>query len=198
MFWTELEDEQQEPAPPCMYPGCKSEGLYPAPQNPRALNKRLMFCLKHVREYNASWNGLDGFSSQEIFKMQHGNAHWNRPTWELGVGTESYESATFTQTAARDPFSIFNHLKNSATSEQKKAPPPETDYGVMPGQIRKACLELEIIPPLTKENVKSTYRSLARKYHPDLNKNAPESEEQLKRINDAYKTLLKYLEKRDA
>lgn len=39
------------------------------------------------------------------------------------------------------------------------------------------------------EEIKRAYRSLAKKLHPDLNKNNPKTEEQLKKVNEAYAVL---------
>ena len=47
-----------------------------------------------------------------------------------------------------------------------------------------------LCPPVTLEEIKTRYKTLAKKHHPDLNKNNPESEELLKKINMAY-TILK-------
>ena len=39
----------------------------------------------------------------------------------------------------------------------------------------------------TEEDIKKAYRKLARKYHPDLNKDHPkEAEEKFKEVNEAY------------
>ena len=41
----------------------------------------------------------------------------------------------------------------------------------------------------TKEEIKKAYKKLAKKYHPDLNKNDAKSSEKFKEINEAYSAL---------
>ena len=41
----------------------------------------------------------------------------------------------------------------------------------------------------TEKEVKSSFRKLARKYHPDANKNNKSAEEKFKEINEAYEVL---------
>src|ERR671925_676592 len=40
-----------------------------------------------------------------------------------------------------------------------------------------------------EDEIKKTYRKLARKYHPDLNPNNKQAEEKFKEINEAYEVL---------
>ena len=54
---------------------------------------------------------------------------------------------------------------------------------------------LKVKPTASMEEIKQAYRSLAKKLHPDLNKNNPKAEEQLKKVNEAY-DVLKDLAKR--
>jgi curved DNA-binding protein CbpA len=48
---------------------------------------------------------------------------------------------------------------------------------------------LEIDPTATPEDIKKSFRSLSKKYHPDKTKNDKEAEEKFKLINEAYTVL---------
>ena len=48
---------------------------------------------------------------------------------------------------------------------------------------------LKVKPTASMEEIKQSYRSLAKKLHPDLNKDNPKAEEQLKKVNEAYGVL---------
>ena len=50
-------------------------------------------------------------------------------------------------------------------------------------------ITLGVTKNATKEEIKKTYKKLARKYHPDLNPNNKEAEEQFKKIASAYEIL---------
>ncbi len=172
----------------CAYPDCGKEGEFPAPRDAQKLGQRIYFCLEHVKEYNKHWNGLEGLSSDEIFTMQQGG-YWNRPTWKMGVGSHSYKSATIDEKIT-DPYRVFGeHMRQQDTHK------PEPKQDMVPGQIRKACQTLGISTPRDLNKVKTAYRQLAKKYHPDLHQNAPDAVERIQRINDAYKILLTYAQR---
>jgi DnaJ-class molecular chaperone len=48
---------------------------------------------------------------------------------------------------------------------------------------------LGVTPEASSEDIKKSYRNLARKYHPDRNPGDQEGEERLKVINEAYQVL---------
>ncbi len=48
---------------------------------------------------------------------------------------------------------------------------------------------LGVSPNASEKEIKSAYRRLARKYHPDVNPNDPKAEERFKEINEAYEVL---------
>jgi len=48
---------------------------------------------------------------------------------------------------------------------------------------------LGILPSASQEEIKKAYRVLARKYHPDVNKE-PGAEERFRKINEAYRVLM--------
>ena len=56
----------------------------------------------------------------------------------------------------------------------------------------KKCMEiLSIQMPITLEKIKSSYKKLVKKYHPDINKDDNNAEKIFKEVNSAYKVLLK-------
>ena len=57
-------------------------------------------------------------------------------------------------------------------------------------QIQKALEILELPPFITKEDIRTQYRFLARKHHPDRGGDAAKME----KINEAYAILMKYIE----
>ena len=50
---------------------------------------------------------------------------------------------------------------------------------------------LGVPPTATDDEVKTAYRKLARKYHPDLNGGSPEAEAKMKEVNEAYSLITK-------
>ena len=50
---------------------------------------------------------------------------------------------------------------------------------------------LGVDPNATEDEIKKAYRSLAKKYHPDVNHGAPEAEAKMKEVNEAYSTVMK-------
>ena len=48
---------------------------------------------------------------------------------------------------------------------------------------------LEVTPTATPTELRRSYRRLARKYHPDLNRHNPDNDQRIKRLNEAYNVL---------
>ena len=50
---------------------------------------------------------------------------------------------------------------------------------------------LGISPSATEDEIKKAYRTLAKKYHPDVNHGSAEAETRMKEVNEAYSTIMK-------
>lgn len=50
---------------------------------------------------------------------------------------------------------------------------------------------LGISPDASEDEIKKAYRSMAKKYHPDVNNGSPEAEQRMKEVNEAYSTIMK-------
>ena len=53
---------------------------------------------------------------------------------------------------------------------------------------------MDLLPPLTMDQLRAKYKTLARALHPDLNPDDPDCEEKLKKVNTAYNTLKNAIE----
>lgn len=50
---------------------------------------------------------------------------------------------------------------------------------------------LGISPSASEDEIKKAYRSMARKYHPDVNGGSAQAEQKMKEVNEAYSTIMK-------
>ena len=166
---------------PCDMPGCLNHGEFRAPRD-RSLSEHYQFCQGHITEYNRAWNFFDGMNPAEVEEHVIRAFYGDRPTWKYReyASTEEalfdkiddiYDGETSKDNDKQDRFSQFSQF-------EKNSP----EVGAL------AIMGLE--PPITLEDIKKEYKILAKKYHPDHNKNDPKAEDVLKNINMAY-TILK-------
>src|ERR1051325_6122778 len=59
----------------------------------------------------------------------------------------------------------------------------------MPVEFKDYYQSLGVSKTATEEEIRQSFRKLARKYHPDVAKNKTEAEEKFKEINEAYEVL---------
>ena len=157
-------------------------GEYRAPKN-RGLRSYYWFCLDHVRGYNASWNYYDGMSADEIEQARRDDVTWNRPSWRLGgVGARSPHPI-------RDPFGIYEEEVESA-----HAPPAAP--ADLPREVRDALAELDMRHPPNRADLKTRYKELSKRHHPDATGGDKCKEERFKRISAAYAVLSRFLDGR--
>lgn len=175
----------------CAQRGCTEEGSFPAPRDPRDLKSRQYFCKEHIKEFNKRWNGLEGFSTNEIYTMQDYVGTWDKPTWKMGLNSQSDTSARFQFDTADDLFNFFNARR---TESAKTGASDERDM-TLPPDVHEACAIFSIEPPFNNQKLKRTYLNLVKKHHPDVNQNSEEAEATLKKINVAYQILSDYLER---
>jgi len=144
----------------CDWPGCAAEGAHRAPHSPQELDRHYWFCREHARAYNAQWDFFAGMTRDEIEAFQHDNATWHRPTWPLGG-------------------------QRGGAAGQASATPRGPDR-----KTRQALAELQLGSDVGLKDIKSRYKQLAKRYHPDANGGDKRAEDRLKRINEAYEYLL--------
>jgi DnaJ domain len=157
-------------------PNCGAPGEYRAPKSRRNLREYWWFCLEHVRAYNSTWDYYKGMSPAEFEQELRSDTAWQRPSWPLGrLGSAAWEDEVL-----RDPLHIL------ASGGVNK---PRSRAGEAPGDLREPLMTLGLTWPTTLDAVKSRYKELAKRHHPDANGGSRDAEERLKTINLAYATL---------
>lgn len=167
----------------CEMHGCPLSGEHKAPKH-RALDEYYHFCADHIRDYNKAWDFFSGMSETEIEKHVLKSHYGDRPTWKPSLH-EDPEEVLF-KTAQKTYFGEGASEKQN--EEQHKNRAYNNFDSSTPEHEALALMGLAV--PITIDEIKTRYKTLAKKYHPDLNRNDPKCEELLKRVNMAY-TILK-------
>lgn len=177
----------------CERPSCNDLGHYRAPKSPQNLNEYRFFCLKHIREHNKRWNFCAEMSEQEIVDFLEKDTIGHRPTWNKNGQSSTARTHQAKQSAFKfdDPFDFAKTIFDDADFEEYKQPAPL----LKPKKdIIDACNLLEITYPPKLSELREQYKTLVKKYHPDINKNNPMAEKKLRLIIDAYQIIKKYLD----
>jgi hypothetical protein len=162
-------------------PDCGAPGEYRAPKSRRNLKEYWWFCLEHVRAYNSSWDYYKGMTPAEMERELRSDTAWQRPSWPLGrLGSAAWEDEVL-----RDPLHI---LATGGIDRPASRARGETAWET-PADLREPLTTFGLTWPTTLEAVKSRYKELAKRHHPDANGGSREAEERLKIINLAYATL---------
>ncbi len=180
----EFQFDEGEPAVRvCDHPDCEDLGEFRAPRSRSDLRNYLWFCLAHVREYNRAWNYFQGMSQAEIEAYQHSSNTWHRPTWAMGVnGSRDHGAGMFEH--LQDDSGLFQGASQFNRTDGGKPAPPEASP-----PIRKALAVLDLPSMASATEVKLRYKTMAKRFHPDLNGGCKSAEERLKVINAAYSFL---------
>lgn len=171
----------------CDMPGCTEHAGYRAPKDRTQLRQYFWFCLDHVRQYNARWDFYKGMTPGQIEAQLRADISWQRPSWKLGTRG----SQNFDEEEVLDPLDILSSTRTRRAQAARQrhqhnreaAPPPLRDH------LRALSLDW----PVTIEALKTRYKELARKHHPDANAGDPAAEDQFKTVSVAYSTIRAHL-----
>ncbi len=166
--------------PKCDMEGCNKIGLFKAPKN-RGLKEYFNFCEEHVSKYNKNWNFYDGMTTEEI-EHEHTNDIYKRnPTWNFGL---LYFNKNFKNNGFNDLNGFFDKIFINHTNK------------ICDKLIKDSLKVMNLSYPFTLSELKSQYKILVKKYHPDLSKDEKDKkikEEKFKQVIDAYQKLDNFL-----
>tara|TARA_Y100001968_G_scaffold309520_1_gene329381 strand:- start:51 stop:734 length:684 start_codon:yes stop_codon:yes gene_type:complete len=180
--------------PECEWLHCTETGDYEAPHSRDKLDSSRWFCLKHVREYNKTWNYYTGMSDKEVEDDIRCDTVWNRPTWHSGVTL----GANFFK-RVQDPFFIYSELEGRHQNSFRKNSTRgnlhnENGLYTISTEEKRAYRILGLEHPVTLDQLKTRYKSLVKEHHPDANDRAKHSDEHIKLINESYSILRVHIE----
>jgi hypothetical protein len=164
---------------PCAEPGCREEGAFRVPKNREELNKHLWFCQVHARAHNESWDYFQGMSEREIESFRNDAITGHRPTWPLG------------KRAARLHSSLNDFQFESTFGGEERAEPqsPRRPERQVTRLQLTAFDTLQLEPSATLNEIKTRYKELVKRFHPDANGGDRGAEERLKQVIKAYGVL---------
>ncbi|OPB32303.1 J domain-containing protein [Bartonella sp. AR 15-3] len=175
----------------CQWEGCEKTGAHKAPAGRNHEGQYLYFCIEHIRAYNKNFNYFSGLSDKDIAKFQKDSLTGHRPTWSASLNnstakkTASDYAKIRSGTAAyqnrmRDPFKLFTQ-RHSKSPDTRKLKPLEA----------KAFETLGLQENASAEDIKTKYKELVKKHHPDANGGNRSSEERFRNVLHAYNLLKK-------
>jgi curved DNA-binding protein CbpA len=175
--------------PTCEWPNCVNAASHRAPKGRGRENEFFRFCLDHVREYNHSYNFFKGMSDDDVARFQKDALTGHRPTWKLGtVGGQGRRSRLDPlhglDGEAEDQFGIFGEFgprQRQRASAERERP--------VHNAARKALHSLGLEAGATRALIKSRFKELVKRHHPDANGGHTDSEEKLREIIAAYNYL---------
>ena len=183
--------EPETPPQPthCQHPDCELPGVYRAPKSRTQLNEYFWFCLDHVRDYNKAWDYYAGMSQAEIERHVRNDVVGQRPTWPLGKwGAHGPGGRTSAPRSAFIPDDVAAALDGAAQARKTRAREEQRRNSRL-SKEEQALAVLELTAPVTMQEIRTRYRILVKKLHPDANGGDKSAEEQLKVVNQAYSTL---------
>jgi len=159
----------------CYWAGCTQPGDFRAPKsrdNPRDYQ---WFCQAHITEFNKKWNYFEGMDADEIYAFQREATTGHRPTWRMDQQGAS--------ASAKLEEAFHSMFGDGRTSYRAAAKPINS-------RDKDALAMLDLEHPSDKSQIKTQYRVLVKKYHPDANAGSPSAEETFKKITRAYHHLM--------
>ena len=167
----------------CDWNNCNNIGQYRAPIERDNSKKYRLLCLKHIKEFNKNWNYFEKMNDAEILEFIKSDMTWHKPTQNF---------------SAQDNF--FKILWNNALKEDLNKNGFDKNHAKI-AQLNftnkdlKAFDILGLDVTINWENIRSKFKKLVKKFHPDMNSGNRKFEEKLKVITLAYTQLKRALKK---
>lgn len=161
----------------CDWNNCKELGEYKAPVERDNSKKFRMLCLKHVKEFNKNWNYFSGMNDNQIMNFLKSDMTWHKPT-------QSFSSSD----------NFFKVLWNNTLKDELDNKKIKSDFNHMrqfkfDNKDIKAFEILGLTVGMKWIKIHKKFKTLVKKFHPDMNLGNKKYEEKLKLVTLAYTQL---------
>ena len=161
----------------CDWNNCKELGEYKAPVERDNSKKFRMLCLKHVKEFNKNWNYFSGMNDNQIMNFLKSDMTWHKPT-------QSFSSSD----------NFFKVLWNNTLKDELDNKKLKSDFNHMrqfkfDNKDIKAFEILGLSVGMKWMKIQKKFKTLVKKFHPDMNLGNKKYEDKLKMITLAYTQL---------
>ena len=144
----------------CDWNNCKELGEYKAPVEKDNSKKFRLLCLDHIKEFNKNWNYFSGMDDDQIMDFLKSDMTWHKPT-------QSFSSSD----------NFFKVLWNNTLKDE------------FDNKDIKAFEILGLSVGMKWMKIHEKFKTLVKKFHPDMNAGDKKYEEKLKLITLAYTQL---------
>jgi DnaJ-like protein len=174
---------REEHYPRCQWKGCTSKGDHRAPRGRGKDGQYYIFCLEHVRQYNAAYNYFDGMNDSEVQDFQKDAMKVGVNAAAPGAAPSPAAPAAGFAFRALDPHAFFARRAKAAREQ-----PAESRRQLKPLE-KKSLQTLNLGAEATRVEIKARFKELVKIYHPDTNGGDARSGEKLREIIQAYNFL---------
>jgi DnaJ-class molecular chaperone len=145
-----------------------------------------------VREYNHAYNYFAGMSDDAVTHYQKESITGHRPTWKMGLngkppGRRRPDPSEFYSefSGASDPFDMYGDFSGRGRARRAS----RADARPVRNAERKALHALGLETDAKMDDIKSRFKTLVKRHHPDANGGDRASEDKLREIIQAYNYL---------
>ena len=167
----------------CDWNNCNNIGQYKAPIERDNSKKYRLLCLQHIKEFNKNWNYFENMNDAEILEFIKSDMTWHKPTQNFSAQDNFFK--ILWNNALKDDLNKNGINKNHAKIAQLN----------FSNKDLKAFDILGLDVTKNWENIRSKFKKLVKKFHPDMNSGNRKFEEKLKVITLAYTQLKRTLKK---
>ena len=161
----------------CDWNNCNEIGEYKAPIEKDNSKKYRLLCLEHVKEFNKNWNYFSGMDDSQVIDFLKSDMIWHKPTQSFSSSDNFFKilwNNTLKDELDKDKINgEFNHMRQFKFDNKDI----------------KAFEILGVSVGLKWQKIQEKFKSLVKKFHPDINAGNKKYEEKLKQITLAYTQL---------